>query len=206
MEISYLIRGIVIGFSIAAVVGPIGVLCIHRTLARGFWYGLITGMGAATADATYGSIAAFGLAVITNFLVSQLFWIHLVGGLFLCYLGCKTLLSRPAVEEARVKASGYLSAYISTFFLTLTNPTTILSFLAIFAGLSLGGSSDNTLAALLIVGGVFVGSALWWLVLSGGLSILRSRFKISWLIWVNRLSGVIILLFGAYALLGLLLS
>src|SRR5258708_21954065 len=105
MDLNFFMRGLFIGFSIAAAVGPIGLLCIHRTLSKGFWYGLVTGLGAATADATYGSIAGFGLTIITTFLVGQLRWIHLLGGLFLVYLGCKTLFSKPAERSASAPAS-----------------------------------------------------------------------------------------------------
>ncbi len=204
MDSNFFVRGLVIGFSIAAVVGPIGLLCIHRTLNRGFLHGLMTGMGAATADATYGSVAAFGLTLVTTLLVSWQTWIHLLGGLFLIYLGVRTFLTPPADHAARVRANGFFSAYVSTFLLTLTNPMTILSFVAIFAGLGVGSGRGSTLAAFLIVLGVFLGSALWWLLLSGGLSLLRGRFTPHWLLWVNRLAGSVIVMFGLYALLSLL--
>jgi threonine/homoserine/homoserine lactone efflux protein len=200
---SFFWRGLAMGFSIAAVVGPIGLLCIHRTLHRGFWYGLVTGMGAATADALYGSVAAFGLTLVTSLLVSWQGWIHLLGGLFLIYLGIRTMLTGPSSHTASTRAGGFFGAYASTFILTLTNPTTILSFIAIFAGLGVGSGHDSTLAALLVLG-VFLGSALWWLLLSGGISLLRTRFAPGWLPWINRLAGGVIVLFGGYALLGLL--
>jgi threonine/homoserine/homoserine lactone efflux protein len=124
MELSFLFKGLLLGFSIAAPVGPIGVLCIRRTIADGRTAGLLSGLGAATADALYGCVAGFGMALISNFLVSQQTWIHLIGGAFLCYLGIKTLLTKPAAEPAVVKHKGLLGAYASTFFLTLTNPMT----------------------------------------------------------------------------------
>ena len=143
MDISFLPKGLIIGFSIAAPVGPIGVLCIRRTLAEGWPSGLVSGLGAASADAIYGSIAGFGLAFISNFLVSQQFWLRLVGGIFLCYLGTRTLLSRPAEQAPVGKNGGLLAAYGSTLFLTLTNPMTIISFVAIFAGLGLAAARGN---------------------------------------------------------------
>ncbi len=203
MDGSFLVRGLVMGFSVAAVVGPIGLLCIHRTLHRGFLYGLVTGMGAATADAAYGSVAAFGLTIVTAFLVIWQNWIHLLGGLFLIYLGIRTMFSGPAKRAASTRANGFLSAYASTLFLTLTNPMTILSFAAIFAGLGIGSGYTGSLAAMLVVVGVFLGSGIWWLLLSGGISLLRERFAPEWLVWVNRLAGVAIVLFGCYALLGI---
>lgn len=200
MEITFLLRGLAIGFSIAAPVGPIGVLCIRCTLAEGRAAGLVSGLGAATADALYGCIAGFGLTFISNFLVSQQLWLRLVGGLFLCYLGIRTLLSQPAKEAAVAQGRGLVGAYVSTFFLTVTNPMTILAFAAIFAGLGLASTTGNYGSAGILVLGVFLGSALWWLLLSGGVSLLREKFNAAGLQWVNRISGVIITGFGLAAL------
>ena len=197
--LSFLLKGLVIGFSIAAPVGPIGVLCIRRTLAEGRVMGLACGLGAAGADAVYGCIAAFGLTMISAVLVEQQQWLGLVGGAFLCYLGVKTFLSHPAEQAAAAKGGGLLAAFASTFVLTMTNPATILSFVAIFAGLGIT-SAGTQLAAVVMVSGVFLGSALWWLLLSGGVSLLRNRFDLRAMQWVNRLSGVIIGAFGIFAL------
>jgi len=203
MDASFFVRGLLIGLSIAAVVGPMSMLCIQRTVCRGFLYGLISGLGIATADAVYGCIAAFGLTVITAFLVSQQGWVRLIGGLFLIYLGLKTLLSKPAEQAAAAKASGFFGAYASTFLLTLPNPQTILSFAAIFAGIGVGGGKDSALSATLVVCGVFLGSTLWWCLLTGGINLLRGKFTPAWLLWVNRISGAMILVFGLQALLSL---
>ncbi len=203
MGIGFLLRGLVIGFSIAAPVGPIGVLCIRRTLAEGRAAGLISGLGAATADAIYGCVAGFGLTFISNILVSQQVWLRLIGGLFLLYLGLRTFLAKPAEQVATTERKSLTGAYLSTFFLTLTNPMTILSFAAIFAGLGLAGASGDYISAVLLVSGVFLGSALWWLTLSGGVGLLRARFKRDWLQWVNRISGIIIASFGLIAVLSL---
>lgn len=193
-------RGAVMGFAIAAPVGPIGLLCIQRTLNRGNWHGLVSGLGAATADALYGCVAGFGLTLIATFLVDQRFWLALVGGLFLCYLGVRTYLAPPAQEAAKLQPGGLLGAYSSTLFLTLTNPMTILSFLAIFAGLGLVNNAGNYGAALALVAGVFCGSAAWWLLLSSGVALLRQRFNATTLLWVNRLAGVVIVAFGLLTL------
>jgi len=203
MESDLLLRGLVIGFSIAAPVGPIGVLCIRRTLDEGSRAGLLTGLGAATADAVYGSIAGFGLVFASNVLISQRTWLHLFGGLFLCYLGVKTFLARPAEEAVSIKRYASTGAYVSTFFLTLTNPMTILSFAAIFAGLGLGTQADNNASAIALVLGVFLGSAVWWFILSGAVSLLRTKFNSHRMRWVNRMSGLIITGFGILALLTL---
>ncbi len=203
MNVSFFLRGLLIGLSIAAAVGPMSILCIQRTLRRGQRYGLISGLGIATADAVYGCIAAFGLTLISNFLVSQQFWIRLIGGLFLVYLGMRTLLSEPAERAASAKASGFVSAYISTLLLTLTNPTTILSFVAIFAGIGVGGASRSYASAVIVVLGVFTGSVLWWCILTSIVSFLRTRFNEVWLLWINRVSGGVITIFGVVALVSL---
>ena len=206
MNIDLLLRGIVVGFSIAAPVGPIGVLCIRRTLAEGRAFGFVSGMGAATADAIYGCIAGFGLTFVSSILVGQQVWFRLIGGMFLCYLGVKTLLSRPAQQAASARGSGLVGAYASIFFLTLTNPMTILSFAAIFAGLGMDIQAESSAgghSAAILVPGVFTGSALWWFLLSSVASVFRTRFNARALQWVNRISGVVITGFGLAALLSL---
>ena len=198
-----LFKGIIIGFAIAAPVGPIGVLCIRRTLAEGRTSGFVSGLGAATADAIYGSVAALGLTFVANFLVSGEMWLRLVGGAFLLFLGVKTFLATPAERAVPTARSGLPSAYASTLFLTLTNPTTILSFAAIFAGLGVaGGAGGDVLSAMSLVAGVFLGSAAWWFVLSGVTGLFRTRLSIRGLRWVNRISGTVIAAFGVLAVSG----
>jgi threonine/homoserine/homoserine lactone efflux protein len=193
-------RGAVLGFSIAAPVGPIGVLCIRRTLAEGRRAGLATGLGAAAADGVYGAIAALGLTWITSLLVDQQKWIRGLGGAFLLWLGVTTFLARPAQRAAEAGAGGLATAFATTFALTLTNPMTILSFVAVFAGLGLGaGASASMSAALALVLGVVLGSAAWWLLLSAGVDRLRSRFDEGGLRWVNRVSGAVITTFALLA-------
>jgi len=193
------LRGLLIGLSIAAPVGPIGVLCIRRTLAEGRWVGLATGLGAATADATYGAVAGFGITIVSTLLLSHQTGIRLIGGLFLCYLGARIFISAPAENAAPVEGHGLVRAYGSALALTLTNPTTILSFAAIFAGLGAGAGSHAAGGAALLVLGVFLGSALWWIVLTHLVSSLRTRTTASHLRWVNRVSGGILVGFGLLA-------
>ena len=200
MDLSILFRGVVIGFSIAAPVGPRGVLCIRRTLTEGRASGLVSGLGAASADAVYGCIAGFGLTFLSNFLVSRQTELRLAGGLFLLYLAVKTFFAQPAQKAAEVRGHGLLGAYLSTLFLTLTNPMTIISFAAIFAGLGLAEGSGNYISAGVLVLGVFAGSALWWLLLSGGFGLFREKFTAGGLRWLNRLSGTTIGVFGFLAL------
>lgn len=204
MNIGLLIKSFIIGLSIAAVVGPISVLCIQRTLSRGYVYGLITGLGIATADGTYGSIAAFSLTAISTFLVHEEVWIRAIGGAFLLYLGIRTILSKPAEKAATsAKASSLPGAYASILLLTLTNPLTILSFAAIFAGIGVSGGKGGYLAATLVVMGVFLGSSTWWLILTSGVSLLRKKITLRWLAWLNRISGAVLVIFGIVALISL---
>lgn len=202
MDIFFFLRGLIIGFSIAAPVGPIALLCIRRTLTQGIFSGLISGLGAATADAIYGCIAGLGLTFISTQLIHYQLWLRIIGGVFLCYLGIKTIVSKPPEQAAIANNSNLVSAYASIFFLTLTNPITILSFATIFAGLGVASSSGNYLSAIILVLGVFTGSALWWLILCSTISLLRTTLTPHRLKWVNRISGLIIALFGLFSLLG----
>jgi|SRR5882672_10522980 len=203
MDLSFFCRGLVVGFSIAAPVGPIGVLCIRRTLAEGRAAGLVSGLGAATADAFYGCVAGFGLTAISELLLDRQAWLRLAGGLFLLYLGVKTFLAKPPDQGPAAVVGSLTTAYASTLVLTLTNPTTIVSFVWVFAALGLGGRASNYAAASLLVLGVFLGSALWWLLLSAGVGWLRNQFDPPKLRWVNRVSGLVITGFGLLALLSL---
>lgn len=202
MDLSYFIRGFVIGLAIAAPVGAVGLLCIRRTLANGRLAGFVSGLGAATADAAYGAVAALGLTAVTGALIAHHLAISLVGGLFLCYLGVRTFLSEPATESEKegTTRQGLLIAYGSTLALTLTNPSTILSFVAIFAGLGLASGAGARGSALVLVVGVFIGSALWWLVLSGAVGFFRSALNLARLRWVNRVSGVMLVVLGLLAI------
>ena len=201
-DIPVLLRGWLLGFAIAAPVGPIGVLCIRRTLADGRLIGFLSGLGAATADMLYGAVAAFGITAVQILLLKQQVWLQLVGGVFLVYLGIRTFLTRPANHGAEVPAArGKLSAYLTTLGLTLTNPATILSFTVIFAGFRLSDIPGGFLAPAVLVLGVFLGSAAWWLFLSASVAFFRERFTSTWMHWVNRLAGAIILAFGLAALL-----
>ncbi|MBE9077939.1 LysE family transporter [Romeria aff. gracilis LEGE 07310] len=195
-----LLQGLLLGFALAAPVGPIGLLCIRRTLDRGRLVGLVSGLGAATADGFYGFVAAFGLTFISQFLIDQSGWLQIGGGLFLCYLGITTALAKPATTAAEARGRGIVGAYFSTLALTLTNPATILSFVAIFAGFGIAQAERGYLASGLLVIGVTLGSALWWLTLSTGVSLFRQRLTLRRLVWLNRAFGLLIFGFGIVAL------
>ena len=205
MDVAVFLRGLAIGFGIAAPVGPIGILCIRRTLADGRAVGFAAGLGAATADALYGAVAAFGLTLISSALIGQRVWLQAVGGVFLCYLGVRTWMAAPATATAETRRGpGLVTAWATTFALTVTNPTTILSFAAIFAGLGLGTGAGSYGSASIMVLGVFLGSAFWWLLLSTGVGFLRASITPAHLRWVNRGAAAIITAFGLVALLSLL--
>jgi len=203
-EIHYLIKGLIIGLSISVPVGPIGILCIRRTLSRGKMVGFLSGLGAATADGLYGAIAGFGLTFLVDFLIGKQIWLRLIGGALLCILGAKTFLSKPAEQGTSEDGSNRWHAYLSTLLLTLTNPLTILFFVAVFAGLGIGTEGGDYLLAGILVSGVFMGSGMWWLILSGFTGLLQKLLNPKRLQWLNRISGLIILGFGLFALLGLL--
>ncbi len=200
MEVWTILKGMGLGLAIAAPVGPIGLLCIRRSLTQGQLMGLVTGLGAATADGLYGCVAGFGLTAVADLLVDHAPVLRLIGGVFLCYLGFTTLRADPATEAAQLSSRGLWGAYASTLLLTLTNPATILSFIAIFAGLGLVGSSQSWGASLALILGVFLGSALWWLFLSWGVTLFSQRLTPSRLKWLNRLAGAAIFAFGVVAI------
>jgi threonine/homoserine/homoserine lactone efflux protein len=201
MPVSFL-KGLAFGFLLAGTVGPLWILCFRRTLAHGRLFGFVSGMGVATADAIYGFVAAFGLTAVSNFLLAQKFWLGLVGGAFLCWLGVKTLLARPGDRPADAPATGLAAAYGSTLALTLTNPATILAFVAIFAGLGLASSGSYAEASLVVLG-VVLGSASWWVLLALGAGWLRARSGPRLLRAVNVFAGVSILAFGVVQLVSL---
>lgn len=208
--LAFLMKGLLVGVSIAAPVGPIGLLCIRRTLADGPAVGFASGMGAASADAVYGAIAGFGLAAITDWMMGWDAALRLVGGLVLLWLGLATFRARPTGRAAEAPgAAGLAGAYASTFALTLANPATIVSFLAVFGGLGLAsgpngagpnGAGSDWAGAAALVTGVFAGSALWWLGLSTGVGFLRAKVTTGAMLWINRVSGLILMGFSVAAL------
>jgi len=195
-------KGLLIGFAIAAPVGPIGLLCIQRTLTRGRLAGLASGLGAASADAVYGFVAGFGLTAVSGLLLGWRRELQLLGGLFLLYLGLRILLTPPAEGRAAAASVGLLSDYASTFVLTLANPVTILAFIGIFTGLGLADAPGDFISAGLLVLGVFLGSLLWWLLLASGVGALRHRLAPAVQGWINRAAGAVIISFGVLATAG----
>ncbi len=196
-----LLKGLILGFSIAAPVGPIGLLCIQRSLHDGLRIGLLTGLGAALADGVYGLIAGLGLTAVSSWLIEYQSWIQCLGGLFLIYLGIQFLRKKATPEsKAKYETSG-IKALSSTFLLTITNPMTVLSFIAVFAGLGLGSGKTNFIHAFALVFGIVAGSALWWLILSTSVAhILRHKLSSRALLGINKFSGLIMLALGVLAI------
>ena len=196
----YVLKGMAVGFGAAVPVGPIGLLCIRRSLSQGVLLGLATGLGAAIADGLYGSVAAFGLTAISSFLVRQQYWMAPVGAIFFFWLGVQTFRSKASTQEPDPAAGGLAGTVVSTFLLTLTNPSTILSFAAIFAFVGFGASGNYAAASALVLG-VFLGSAAWWVVLSNSVGWFRNKLNSHLMNRVNQVAGVLIIGFGTYTLL-----
>jgi threonine/homoserine/homoserine lactone efflux protein len=196
MDLSFFFKGVLLGFSIAAPVGPIGILCIRKTVQYGRLSGFFSGLGAALADTVYAIIAAFGLSFIANCLLAAQFWLQLIGGIFLLYLGWKTFTAQPALEAPKVSHTNLINDFFSTFLLTITSPVTILAFLAIFAALGVTNAEGDYTQASQLVLGVFLGSTVWWLILSEGITLFRKKIGQKVMTWINRIAGIIILGFG----------
>jgi threonine/homoserine/homoserine lactone efflux protein len=208
LGIPFVIKGLMIGLSIAAPLGPIGILCMNRTLAEGPRMGFICGLGAAAADALYALAGTVALSAIAQWIIADRVELRIVGGVFLVYLGARTFMRPGAVLPASGKLPtllppGWNAAFMSTFLLTLANPITLLSFAAVFAGLgvtSVGALRGADIAAAALVAGVFLGSALWWLILSTCIGRLRHFIGVRTLMLINRLSGTVLTAFGLYAI------
>lgn len=197
--LSLAIRGVVVGFTVAAAVGPISLLTIRRTIAHGRLFGLVSGLGVASADASYAAIAAFGLTAVSGFLISGRVVLGLVGGAVIVLLGIRTIRSRPGEAAMTAERPGLMAAFASIYALTMTNPMTILSFAAIFAGFGFAAAATAGDAAVLTLG-VWAGSGLWWVVLTSVVGWLRGRVSDRGLVWINRLSGTALVAFGVVAI------
>ncbi len=187
-----LVKGLIVGFLLAAPVGPIAVLCVQRTLTKSRLTGFLSGMGAAVADAIYGCIAALGLTLVSKLLIEHRNWLQVMGGAFLCIVGVRTFFSRAVASRKAPKWPGLIGAFFSALFLTLTNPMTFLAFAAVFASVGLGSVRDNNVDIGALVAGVFLGSALWWTILIGSTHAFRSKMTIERLGKLNRVAGVIV--------------
>lgn len=203
MPVYLLLQGIVIGFIVAVPVGPLGLLCINRALSLGPLLGLFSGLGVASADALAAGIAALGISLVSTFLSDHQIFIRFVGGLFLCYLGFKIYRTTPSQQPPPANVNGHFGAYATTFLLTFSNPVTIVSFLAIYAGWGVESLSGHYFAAAILALGVLIGSALWWIALFVGLTVFRHKFSLEVVGLIHRVSGALIAGFGFVVLLSL---
>jgi len=190
------LKGMIVGFLIAVPVGPINVLCVRRTIIHGRLAGIVSGLGSAGADTLFGAIAVLGLAALEGVMFAERFWIALVGAAMLIVLGIRTLLSPPPQPSSAPDPTSLLGDFTSTFVLTLTNPITILSFLGIFG--AFGIQSDDMIDQYdgMLLLGVFLGSTVWWLLLTGVIGVFHGHFNETGLRWANRVAGVLILAFA----------
>jgi threonine/homoserine/homoserine lactone efflux protein len=193
--IELFLRGVIAGVAISAPVGPVNVLCVSRTIAKGWRAGVVSGLGAAAADTFYGSIAGFSISVVIGFLIREQSKIRLFGGILLVLLGIWYYFKKPESLSKRGQDKTDHSDVVTTFLLNLTNPTTVLSFLAVLAVL---GLSEHRAAwlTLIMIGGIFVGSMAWWIILTGVSNHFRDKFNDRAMLWMNRIGGIAIGAFG----------
>lgn len=206
MDVTVLLKGFLAGITIAAPLGPVNLICIHRTLVRGGKNGFVSGMGAAVADTLYGIIAGFGLTLVSGFLIDHELMLRGIGGLIVILFGLRVFtrgIKQKFIEE---KDASLLKEFTSTFLLTLTNPLTIAAFLAIFAGLGLTTKNINHLRATVLVLGVFAGASFWWSILIGGVDFFRERFTDGMLKKINHAAGFIISAFGIFLILSVFVN
>ena len=191
------IKGIAVGFAIAAPVGPVGVLCIQRSLTKGVLYGLVSGMGAALADSIFGAVATFGVSFVADFLERQQYWFELGGGALLLAMGSHTVLAKWRPPSARAGTDDLAHDWATTFLLTITNPITIFSLTAVFVAVGIAAGTETLVGGGMVTAGVFLGSALWWTILCGGVSFFRGQVPDVYLRWIHTVSGFVMLIFGA---------
>src|ERR671918_2046368 len=203
MTIHLLLQGMIIGLVVAVPFGPLGLLCINRALLMGRLCGLFSGFGVATADALAAGISALGISLVSGFLTDHQIILRFIGGIFLCYLGLKIYHTEPRQQSPQSNVNGLLGAYVTTFLLTFSNPVTVLSFIAIYAGWGVESLSGHYFAAAVLTLGVFIGSTLWWIAMFLSLTAYRDRFNMQLLSWIHKISGAVIAAFGFIVLLSL---
>lgn len=197
-------KGLFVGFSLAMILGPIGIFCIQQTLRKGFYAGLAAGLGAATADGMFGALAGFGLTYICDFLMHHEKFLHIAGGGFLIYLGIENYRRIEISSILPAEKTNLFALFSTTFFLTLANPMTILVFTALLAGLGIGNESCGTSLAFALFIGIFLGSLLWWIILTGSISAFRVRISMNLITRLNKIAGIAIAVFGLLILLKVL--
>lgn len=206
MGIFILIQGIILGFSASVPLGPMGLICIQKTLNRGRLAGIVSGAGAAAADTFYAIIAAFGISFISDFIQKEQFILRIIGSIILIFLGLKIFYTNPAIQirKQKGKKNNLIGDFVSIFFLTLSNPITVFFFGAVFASTGVLKGENSFLELVEVVVGVFTGAMLWWLILTTVVNVFRSKFRLKRLWWINKITGAVIVIFGIVALIGTL--
>jgi len=201
-----LIKGIIVGLLASIPLGPIGIICIQRTINKGKLSGFLSGMGAASADTVFAAIAGFSLSFIISFIQEQQVLFQAVGGLIVFGLGIKIFYTNPVKQLRRHKRkqNNLLEDYLSVLLVTITNPLAVFLFIALFASLGVVVEGENILLSLVATSGVFIGAILWWYILTTLVNIFRDKFRLKQLWWINKLSGAVIFTLGAVAIFGLL--
>ncbi len=206
MVIGFILKGIIIGLTVSAPMGPIAVFCLQRTLNKGIWIGFLSGLGAAFADTLFAAIAGFGLSIISDFLTEQQFYIRGIGGLFLIVVGVKVFYTN-TIKQARkqkVTKGRIFGDFVSVFFLTLSNPITVIFFGTVFAGIGLAGEDGSSYPTLLTVSGVLIGTILWWLILATVINFFRHKIRLRSIWWINKIAGALIVILGAASVVSLM--
>ena len=202
MDLLFIIKGLLIGISVSAPLGPIGVLCIQRTLNKGFKSGFVSGAGAASADIIYAVIAGFSITYISDFLIEYQTYIRVIGGAFLILVGIRIAVSNPAkqIRKLRIKGNNFYKDFITSFFITISNPITILAFGAFFAAFNMISKTDGNFPIIIMIITVFSGSLMWWLSLIGIVTVFKKRIRLRNLLWINRITGTLIVLFAIFVI------
>ena len=197
MDLGLFIQGIIIGLTIAVPVGPISLVCIHRTIANGRLHGIVSGLGVATSDSLYAAVAFLGLTAVSGLIIDHQAVFRLVAGIALALVGIQVFRSVPAAIRDGTNPESYIRDYLSLFMIAAANPLTIIFFITILPGFGVMAHGTTLIAAVPFVAGVFLGSAVWWIILCGSLGSLRSRMSIENLRRINQVSGILITCFGA---------
>ncbi len=205
MVLEFLIKGVIIGFTASVPLGPIGVLCIQKTISKGRISGFVSGLGAATSDMFYAIIAGFGLSFVTNFILENQLYLKIAAAIILFYLGFKIFFTKTVneIQQSKKKGTGLFGDFISIFLLTVSNPLALFFFGGAFAAFGFVSEGSGLTSIMLLTVGVFIGAALWWTILTTIVNLFRSKFKIKRLWWVNKIAGIIVILFGVLAIISI---
>jgi threonine/homoserine/homoserine lactone efflux protein len=204
MDLGLFIQGIIIGLTLAVPVGPISLVCIHRTVAGGRLHGIVSGLGVATADTFYAAVAFLGLTAVSGLIIGHQTLFRLLAGIILILVGIRVFRSVPAAVSLVPDSESYIRDYLSLFAIAAANPLTIIFFITILPGFGVVAQGTTLIAAVPFVTGIFIGSTVWWIILCGSLGSVRSRLGTGNLRQINRISGILIALFGAGMLILLL--